>query len=405
MKWHWLAAIMYVAMTGGVIHAQAAEKNYGPGVTDTEIKLGQTMAYSGPASSFGLTGRTFNAYFKMLNEAGGINGRKINLISLDDGYSPPKTVELTRQLVEQEQVLAITSSLGTPTNSATQRYLNEHKVPQIFVFSGASRFRDPAHSPWTMGVDLSYPDVARAYAGYILETKPDAKVAVLYQNDDYGKDHLNAFKAALGDKANGMIVKTASYEVTDPTVESQVVELQASGADVLLAVTAPKFTAQTIRKAYDIGWKPLIFIPYPSSSIPLALQPAGLDKSVGVMTAAFVKLPGDSTWKDDPEMQAYLAFMAKYDPGDNANDFLAIAGYFGAAATVRVLKQCGDDLTRENVMYQATHMSGVRIPMLLPGITFTTAPDDYSPVKQMQLQRFDGTRWVPVGGLVGRAAR
>jgi len=247
--------------------------------------------------------------------------------------------------------------------------------------------------------------VARAYAGHILEVAPNAKVAVLYQNDDYGKDLLNALRAALGDKAEQMIVKAASYEVTDPTVESQVVALQASGADVLLAVTAPKFTAQTIRKAYDIGWKPLIFIPYPSSSIPLALKPAGLDKSVGVITSAFVKLPGDPTWKDDPEMQAYLAFMAKYDPGDNPNDFLAIVAYYGAVATAHVLKQCGDELTRDNVMYQATHMSGVRIPMLLPGITFTTAPDDYSPVKQMRLQRFDGTRWVPTGGLVGRSAR
>jgi branched-chain amino acid transport system substrate-binding protein len=333
MKRHWLASIIFAAIVGGAIRAEAAEKNYGPGVTDTEIKLGQTMAYSGPASSYGITGRTLTAYFKMLNEGGGINGRKINVISLDDGYTPPKTVELTRQLVEQEQVLAITGSLGTPTNSATQRYLNEHKVPQLFLFSGASRFRDPVHYPWSMAVDLSFSDVARAYALHILEGKPDAKIAVLYQNDDYGKDHLNALKAALGDKANAMIVKTASYEVTDPTVESQVVELQASGADVLLVVAAPKFTAQTIRKAYDTGWKPLIFVPYPTSSIPLVLKPAGLDKSVEVMTAAFVKLPGDSTWKDDPEMQAYLAFMAKYDPGDNANDFLAIGGYFAAVAT------------------------------------------------------------------------
>jgi branched-chain amino acid transport system substrate-binding protein len=405
MKNHWLASIIFGAAIGGAVPAVAADRNYGPGVTDTEIKLGQTVAYSGPASSYGVTGRTFAAYFKMLNETGGINGRKVNLISLDDGYSPPKTVELTRQLVEQEQVLAITGPLGTPTNSATQRYLNEHKVPQIFLFSGASRFRDPAHYPWTMGVDLSYPDVARAYAGHILEVAPNAKIAVLYQNDDYGKDLLNALRTALGDKAEQMIVKAASYEVTDPTVESQVVALQASGADVLLTVTAPKFTAQTIRKAYDIAWKPLIFIPYPSSSIPLALQPAGLDKSVGAITSAFVKLPGDPAWKDDPEMQAYLAFMAKYDAGDNPNDFLAIVAYCGAVATAHVLKQCGDDLTRDNVMYQATHMSGVRIPMLLPGITFTTAPDDYSPVKQMQLQRFDGTRWVPMGGIVGRSAR
>jgi branched-chain amino acid transport system substrate-binding protein len=404
MRGHWLAPVIGAALIAGALHVSAADKKYGPGVSDTEIKLGQTMPYSGPASSFALSGRAFGAYFKMINEAGGINGRKIDLISLDDGYSPPKTVELTRQLVERDEVLAIVGSLGTAANSATQRYLNEKKVPQAFIFTGASRFRDAANYPWTIALDVSYADVARAYADHILEVAPNAKIGMLVQNDDYGKDHLNAFKAALGDKAAQMIVKTVFYEVTDPTVESQVVSLQASGADVLFAVTAPKFTAQMIRKAYDIGWKPLIFIPYPSSSIPLALQPAGLEKSVGVMTAAFVKFPSDPAWKDDPEMRDYLALMAKYDPNDDPNDFLAIVGYYGAAATAHVLKQCGDDLTRENFMYHATHMSGVRIPLLLPGITFSTAPDDYSPVKQMVLKRFDGARWVPATELIGRSA-
>jgi len=400
MKRHWLAPILLAALAGSA-SAAAAEKSYGPGVIDTEIKLGQTIAYSGPASAFGVVGRVFSAYFKKLNDEGGINGRKVSLISLDDGYSPPKTVEQTRRLVEQEHVLAITGSLGTPTNASVQRYLNERKVPQLFIFTGTSRFRDPANAPWTMGVDLAYRDEARVFADYILKVAPNAKIAELYQNDDYGKDQVAGLRAALGGRAERMIVKSESYEVTDATVESQIVSLQASGADVLVATTTPKFTAQMIRKAYDIGWKPLIFIPFPASSIPLVLQPAGLEKSVGVMTAAFVKFPGDPVWKDDAEMKDYLAFMAKYDPSDNPDDFLAIAGYYGAAATAHVLRQCGDRLTRDNVMYQATHMAGVRIPMLLPGIVFMTAPDDYNPVKQMQLQRFDGSRWTPVGEIVG----
>lgn len=394
-------SILCAAVIGGSIHAAAAEKKYGPGVTDTEIKLGQTMPYSGPASSFGVTGRTVGAYFKMLNEEGGINGRTVTLSSLDDGYSPPKTVEQTRKLVEQEQVLAIDGSIGTPPNAAIQRYLNERKVPQLFIYSGASRFRDPVRYPWTIGVDLPYPEEARAFARHVLEVAPNGKIAVLYQNDDYGKDHLNALKAALGDKAERMIVKAESYEVTDPTIDSQIVALQSSGADFLVTGAAPKFTAQAIRKAYDIGWKPLIFVAYPSSSIPLVLQPAGLEKSIGVITAAFVKFSGDPAWKDDAEMKAYLAFMAKYNPGDNPDDFLAVAGYYGAAATAYVLRQCGDILTRDNVLYQMTHMTNVRLPMLLPGITFTTAPDDYRALKQMQLQRFDGRRWMPMGGLVG----
>ena len=399
MKKEWLASFICLALCAS-IQTAAAEKNYGPGVTDTEIKLGQTTPFSGPASGFSVVGRTTAAYFKMLNEQGGINGRKVTLISLDDGYSPPKTVEQTRKLVEQEHVLAIAGTLGTPTNASIQRYLNEHKVPQLFIYTGASRFRDPAASPWTMAADLAYPDETRAFAEYVLQVAPNAKIGVLYQNDDYGKDHLNGLRAALGDRADRMIAKAESYEVTDGTIDSQVVTLQASGAEVLVAAAIPKFTAQMIRKVYDIGWKPLTFIAFPTSSIPLVLQPAGLEKSVGLMTVSFVKFPSDPTWKDDPEMQSYLAFMAKYNSGDNPDDFLAIAGYFGGVAMAHVLRQCGDELTRENVMHQATHMRGVRIPMLLPGITFNTSPDDYRPVKEMQLQRFDGSHWVPVGGLV-----
>ncbi len=402
MSRYWLPSFIVVAAIAGALCAEAADKNYGPGVTDTEIKLGQTIPYSGPASSFSVQGRISQAYFKMLNDQGGINGRKVTMISLDDAYSPPKTVEQTRKLVEQEGVLAIVGTLGSPTNAAIQRYLNDKKVPQLFVFSGASRFRDPAGAPWTLASDLAYADETRAFAEYILREAPNAKIAVLYQNDDFGRDHLNGLKSALGDKAARMVVKAESFEVTDPTIDSQIVTLQSTGADVLVTAGVPKFTAQMIRKAGDIGWKPLTFIAFPSSSIPQVLKPAGLEKSVGVITAAFVKFPGDPAWKDDPEMRDYLAFMAKYDPADNPDDFLAIAGYYGAAEAVAVLRQCGDNLTRENVLYQATHMQGVRVPMLLPGISVTTAPDDYRSVKQMQLQRFDGTRWVPLGGLVGR---
>jgi branched-chain amino acid transport system substrate-binding protein len=395
-----LAPLACLIALWGSIDAAVAEKKYGPGVTDTVIRLGQTVAYTGPASGFSVTGRTEVAYFKMLNDEGGINGRKVDLISLDDGYTPPKTVEQTRKLVEEDQVLAIAGSLGTPTNAAIQRYLNGKGVPQLFIFTGTSRFRDPAHYPWTIGVDLAFPDQARAFASHILEVAPEAKIAVFYQNDDYGKDHLNGMRAALRDKADRMLVRAESYEVTDATIDSQILALQASGADVLVAAATPKVTAQMLRKAYDIGWKPLMFIAYPAASIPLVLQPAGPEKSIGVMTAAFVKFPGDPTWKGDPEMEAYLAFMAKYNPRDNPDDFLAIVGYYGAVLTAHVLRQCGDELTREKVMHQATHLHDVRIPMLLPGLTVSTAPDDYRLIKQLQLQRFDGTRWVPVGGLV-----
>ena len=380
--------------------AMAAEKNYGPGVSDTEIKIGQTMPYSGPASSFGTQGRTAMAFYKMTNDNGGINGRSITFISLDDGYSPPKTVEQTRRLIEQEQVLAIVGTVGTPTNASIQRYLNDRKVPQLFLFSGVARFRDPQNYPWTMGLDLSFTYQARAFARYILETMPNGKIAVLYQNDDFGKDNLNALRAELGDKVS-MIVKEATYEVTDPTVDSQIVALQSSGADVLFDVSIPKFTAQAIRKIYDINWKPLHIIAYPSASIPSTLQPAGLDKSVGIVTAEFMKQVGDPVWKDDPEMLAYLAFMTKYNPGVDPTDKFNVLGYFNATVVVKMLTQCGDEITRENLLKQATHMQTLKMPMLLPGITMNTSPANYNPIRQMELQRFDGNQWVRFGGVVG----
>jgi branched-chain amino acid transport system substrate-binding protein len=376
------------------------QKSYGPGVSDTEIKIGQTIAYSGPASFFGTIGRTVAGYYRMVNEQGGINGRKINFISLDDAYSPPKTVEQTRRLVEQDQVLAIIGSLGTPTNSSVQRYLNERNVPQLLLFTGASRFRDPQNYPWTTATDLSYADASRAYAHYILKTAPDGKIAVLYQNDDFGKDHLGSFRAALGDNAK-MIVKEVSYEVSDATVDSQIIDLQATGANILFTIAIPKFTAQAIRKVHDIGWKPLHIITFPAASVTATLQPAGLENSIGVIAVEFIKQPGDLEWANDPELVEFLAFLKKYNPGADPNDKQNVYGYFHAAAVVALLRLCGDDLTRKNLLYEATHMRGIRVPMLLPGITMNTSPTDYSPIKQMELERFDGTRWVAFGGVVG----
>jgi branched-chain amino acid transport system substrate-binding protein len=392
-----LAAAACVASLG---LPQAAENKHAPGVSEDEIKIGQTIAYSGPASSFATIGRTQAAYYRMINEEGGVNGRKINFISLDDGYSPPKTVEQTRRLVEEEQVLGIFGSLGTPTNAAVQRYLNERKVPQLFLFTGTSRFRDPKNYPWTMGGDLSFVSETKGFAHYLLAKAPDAKIAVLYQNDDYGKDHLNTLKAVLGDKAKAMIVAEAAYEVADPTVDSQIIALKASGADTLLDVALPKFAAQAIRKAYDIGWKPLHILPYPASSIPLTMQPAGLDKAIGVITAEFLKEPADPGWQNDPEVLAYLTFQKRYNPGADANDWSNVIAYYDAAAVVGLLKDCGPEPAREIVLDRVSHLQGVRVPMLLPGITLNTSPTDYNAIKQMRLKQFDGMRWVPLGGVI-----
>jgi branched-chain amino acid transport system substrate-binding protein len=397
-----LLRIMLVAAIAGAIGGQAtaAESQSTPGVSDTQIKIGQTIAYSGPGSSFATVGHTQAAYYRMINDTGGINGRKIDFISLDDGYSPPKTVEQTRRLVEQEQVFGIFGSLGTPTNASVQRYLNEHKIPQMFLFTGTSRFRDPQHYPWTIGGDLSFVSETRGFAEFILDENPNAKIAVLYQNDDYGKDHLNTLKATLGEKAKTMLVAEASYEATDPTVDSQIVALKASGADTLLDVALPKFAAQAIRKAAEIGWRPVHIVPYPASSIPLVMQPAGLDHSIGVVTAEFLKEPGDPAWQDDPEARAYLDFMKKYNPGVDPNDWSNVIAYYMASAVVQALKSCGPELTRERLLERVSNMEGVSVPMLIPGITLNTTPTDYNAIKQMRLKRFDGARWVPLGGVI-----
>ena len=382
--------------------AALAQKKYDPGATDTEIKIGNIMPYSGPASAYGTIGKTDAAYFKMINDQGGINGRKINFISVDDGYSPPKAVEMARRLVEQDQVLFIFNSLGTPSNSAIHKYMNAKKVPQLFVATGASKWNDSKEFPWTMGWQPNYQTEAGIYAKHILQTKPDAKIAVLFQNDDYGKDYLKGFEDGLGAKAKTMIVAKVSYETSDPTVDSQIVQLQASGANVFFNITTPKFAAQAIRKAYDIGWKPVQYLNNVSASIGSVLTPAGLDKSTGVISIQYLKDSLDPAWKNDKAMKDWYAFMAKYYPEGNVKDGSNMVGYGVAQTLVQVLKQCGDNLTRENVMKQAASLKDFRTDVLLPGIKINTSATDFAPIESMQLVRFDGKEYVTIGDVVGK---
>jgi branched-chain amino acid transport system substrate-binding protein len=386
-----------LVLLGGLAYAAG---QYGPGATDTEIKIGNTMPYSGPASSYGILGKVDAAYFAMLNEQGGINGRKVTFISRDDSYSPPKTVELVRQLVEQDQVLLLFHTLGTPPNMAIHGYLNDSKVPQLFPATGADQWNDPKHFPWTMMWLPAYGTEARIYARYILKNLPNAKIAVLYQNDDFGKDYLIGLKAGLGDKADKMIVATQSYETTDPTVDSQVVALQGSGADVLLTAAIPKFAAQAIRKAYDIGWKPTHFLTSVANSVGTTMKSAGLEKGVGIISAAYTKDPTDPQWQDTPEYKEWLAFMNKSGLSANITDAQTTVGYSEVQTMVAVLKASGDNLTRENIMKQAANLHDLKLPMLLPGITLSTSPDDFSPIKQMQLEKFDGTTWKLFGEII-----
>jgi len=392
------AALIGAALAAG---PAAAQKKYGPGVTDTTIKIGQTNPYSGNASSYASNGKTEAAYFAMINDQGGINGRKIDFISLDDGYSPPRTVEQVRKLVEQDNVLLVYAPLGTPPNSAIHQYMNAKKVPQLFVATGATKWGDPKHFPWTMGWQPSYQTEAKIYAKYLLETKPDAKVAILYQNDDYGKDYVKGFKDGLGDKAAKMIVSEVSYESTDPTVDSQIVTLKSSGADVFFDVTIPKFAAQAIRKAYDIDWHPLHLLNNVANSVGAALQPAGLDKAVGIISTTYYKDSSDAQWRNDQDYKDWLAFMKKYNKESDTADNNTVLAYARAYTMVQVLKQCGDDLTRENVMKQAANLKNVKAPMLLPGIAINTSPTDFFPIEQMQLEKFDGKAWVLIGKVLG----
>ncbi len=379
-----------------------AQKKYGPGVTDSEIKIGSTNPYSGPASAYGTIGRAEAAYFKMINDQGGINGRKINFISLDDGYSPPRTVEQIRKLVEVEQVLLLAGTLGTPTNTAIHKYVNAKKVPHIFVNTGAVKWGDPKNFPWSMGFNLNYGAEGDIYANYLLKNKPDAKIGILYQNDDYGKDYVKGLKDGLGDKAKKMIVAEVSYEVTDPTVDSQIVTLQASGADTFYNVTTPKFAAQAIRKAYDIGWRPLHILNNVSASVGAVLTPAGLDKSVGLITALYLVDPADPQFQNDPAFKEYQAWFEKYYPQGDIRDVFNVSGYLIARGVVQVLKACGDDLSRENVMKQMTSIRDLQMPMMLPGIKWNTSPTDFFLIESGQLARFDGKEWKLFGGIIGK---
>jgi ABC-type branched-subunit amino acid transport system substrate-binding protein len=397
-----LGAGLGVAAFGQNAFAQAAK--YGPGASATEIKLGQTMPYSGPASAYGTIGKLHQAYFKMLNESGGVNGRKITLISLDDGYSPPKTVEQIRRLVEQDEVLALFQTLGTPPNSAIQKYVNAKKVPHLLLATGATKWGDPKNFPWTIGFNLSYQSEGHIYAKWLLKNKPNAKIGVLYQNDDYGKDVLKGVKDGLGTAGAKMIVAEQTYEVTDPTVDSQMIALQGSGADTFVNITTPKFGAQAVRKAWDSGWKPLHIINNVSASVGSVLIPAGLEKSVGLITVQYYKDPNDPQWKDDPAMLEWRGFMGRYyregDPKDASN----VYAYITAQTMVQILKQCGNDLTRENVMRQATNLRNFRSNLLLPGMSINTSPTDYYPIEQGQLARFTGQLWQGFGELISTNA-
>jgi branched-chain amino acid transport system substrate-binding protein len=380
------------------IGAQAQSK-YDTGATDKEIKIGQTMPYSGPASAYGTIGKTEQAYIKMINDQGGINGRKINLISLDDSYSPPKAVEQVRKLVEQDEVLFLWQTLGTPTNTAIHKYVNQKKIPHLFLATGATKWGDPKNFPWTMGGQPAYQIEATIYARYLLKTKPNAKIAVLYQNDDYGKDLLKGLKDGLGAKA-AMIVKEASYEVADTTVDSQILSLKDSGADTMFTFATPKFAAQSIRKVYDIGWRPLHFVNNVSAQVTSVLMPAGLEKSVGLITASYIKDINDPQWANSPDIKAFQEFMKKYYPDGDPKEYNNAYGYMQGHMLVQMLKQCGNDLTRENVMRQAANLKNVELPMLLPGIKINTSPTDFFPLDQQQLGKFDGKEWKIFGELI-----
>lgn len=393
-----IAALLAVALASP---AALAQKKYDPGATDKAIKIGNTNPYSGPASSYGTIGKSIGAYWKMVNDQGGINGRRVEWVSYDDSYSPPKTVEMTRKLVEQDQVLLLFQTLGTPPNTAIHKYMNSKKVPQAFVATGATKWNDPRKFPWTMGWQPNYQTEGRIYAEHILKNNPKAKIGILYQNDDYGKDYLKGFKDGLGAKTS-MIVKEVSYEVTDPTVDSQIVQLQASGADTFFNITIPKFAAQAIRKAYDTGWKPTHYLNNVSASIGSVLKPAGVEKSVGIISTQYFKDPNDSQWKDDAAVKEFQAFMKKYYPEGNVLDPFNMYGYLVSSTLHQVLKQAGDDLTRANVMKQAANLKDFRPAGLLPGIRINTGAGDFAPIESEQLTRFDGKVFQRFGPIIGK---
>ena len=378
-----------------------AQKKYDSGATDKEIKIGHIGPYSGPASAYGTIGKSISAYIEKVNAEGGIGGRKIKLITLDDAYNPSKTVEQARKLVEEDEVLFIFNPLGTPPNSAIHKYMNAKKVPQLFVATGATKWGDPKNFPWTIGWQPTYQSESMKYVQHILETKPNAKIGILYQNDDYGKDYLKGFEDALGDKAKSMIVSKLTYEVTDPTIDSQLLSIKAAGADTFFNITTPKFAAQAIKKMADIGWKPQHYLNSVSSSVSAVMQPAGLENGTGIFTSQYIKDPTDPQWVNDPGMKEWAEWMKKYYPGGNIADAFNVYGYSVAQTVVAMLKQCGDNLTRENVMKQASSLD-MTLPMLLPGVNIKTSADDFYPIEREQLAKFDGKTWVRFGKVYGR---
>jgi branched-chain amino acid transport system substrate-binding protein len=388
--------VVLIATSSGAL----AQKKYDTGATDTEIKIGNIMPYSGPASAYGVIGKTEAAYFNKINAEGGINGRKINFISYDDAYSPPKTVEQARKLVESDEVLLIFQSLGTPSNTAIQKYMNAKKVPQLFVATGATKWNDPREFPWTMGWQPNYQSETRIYAKIIQKEKPDAKIAVLYQNDDFGKDYLKGLKDGLGAKAASMIVAEQSYEISEPTIESQIVKLRASNADVFINISTPKFAAQAIRKIAEIEWKPTQYLVNVSVSVGSVIKPAGMENAQGIISSGYLKDPSDPQWKNDEGMKTFNAFLDKYFREANRLDASVIYGYTVAQTMVQVLKQCGDNLTRENVMKQAANLKDLELGGLLPGIKINTSASDFAPIEQLQLEKFEGDTWHRFGDVI-----
>ncbi|MFN0185318.1 MAG: ABC transporter substrate-binding protein [Aquabacterium sp.] len=395
--------MLAVAATATMVAASPAlaQKKYDVGANDKEIVLGNINPYSGPASAYGAIGKSIGAYFDKVNAEGGVNGRKIRYISLDDGYNPAKTVEQARKLVEQEEVLLIFQPLGTPPNTAIHKYMNDKKVPHLFVATGATKWGDPKAFPWTMGFQPNYQSESKVFVAHILETKPNAKIAILMQNDDYGKDYLKGFEDGLGDKAKTMIVARATYEVTDPTVDSQMVTLKASGADTFFNITTPKFAAQAIKKAHELGWKPTHYLNSVSTAVGTVLTPAGLEASTGILTAGYIKDPTDPQFQKGKEWDDFVAFMKKYHPSGAMNDNLNVYGYTVAQLMVHVLQKAGDDLTRANIMRQAASLD-LTLPMLLPGVNIKTSADDFYPIEREQMQRFDGKTWQLFGKVYGR---
>ena len=377
-----------------------AQKKYDTGASDTEIKIGNVEAYSGPASAYGVIGKTEDAYFTMINDNGGVNGRKINFISYDDGYSPPKTVEQIRKLIESDEVFLVFNALGTPTQTAVQKYHNTKKVPQLYLATGASKWNDPKDFPWTMGFQPSYRVEARIFAKYILKEKPNAKVAIFYQNDDFGKDYVAGFKEIFGDKASSMIVAEESYETTEPSIDSHIVKLKGTGADVFVNISTPKFAAQAIKKMAELEWKPMHVMTDVSVSIGAVMKPAGLEASEGILSAQYLKDPSDPQWKDDEGMKKFLTFIDKYMPGANIADLNLSYGYAAAQTMVQVLKQCGDEMTRENVTKQAASLKDFAPDTLIPGIKVSTSPTDFAPIEQLKMMQFKGGKWDLFGDII-----